>query len=184
MIVCLEGAVAFQRKTAVGMDEVRLSSREGLFVGQGRWVRSLPQQPYVSMGVVFYPNSTRFYLMRGKPAREWRREGPAETCVVRLGLGDDARALLRLIMQPPPVVAPGKYFHHALECLLISASELLATPEEPTVGGKAGFTWYAACEYITHNLQRPLSRKDVRAPCRRSPNHLSRLFAEFSREPF
>ena len=184
LIVCLEGSVAFQRKTAGSLDEVQLNPGEGLFVGPGRWVRSRPCQTYASVGVVFYASSTRFYRMQGKPSRDWRPGGPVETCVARTGIGEEARALVRLLMQPPPAIAPEQYFHHAFECLLISARELLATPAEASAMGKARFTWYAACEYITHNLQRPLSRKDVARHVGVHPNHLSRLFAEFNQEPF
>lgn len=181
LIVCLEGAVDFQHKEGVA----RLVPGDGLFVGPGRWVRARIRQPYVSMGVVFYANATRFYLMRGKPAREWRAGGPAETCVVPAGIGEEARALGRLLAEPPPGLAPEKFLHHAFECLLIAARELLRTPAPVAAGGgKARFTWQAACDYVTENLQRPVSRKDVARHLVVHPNHLSRLFAEFSREPF
>src|SRR5258708_924234 len=78
IIVCLEGTATFLLKRGEGSAEVRLAPGEGLFVAPGRWVQARPRRPYTSMGVVFYAGSTRFYLMRGNPARERRLAGPAE----------------------------------------------------------------------------------------------------------
>lgn len=180
LIVCLESTAWFQLQGKDDVAEVVLKPGDALFVGPGRWVKANPRQPYVSMGIVFYGGSTRFYLMRGRPTRPG---SPVETCVVPVGIGEEGRALARMLAAVPPVTSGEKYFRNAAESLLIVARALLETPAGDAPG-KARFTWQAACDFITDNLQRPLSRKDVARFLRVHPNHLSRLFAEFSHEPF
>jgi AraC-like DNA-binding protein len=172
LIVALEGAVV-------------LRPGDALFVAPGRWVRARPRRAYASMGVVFYATATRFYLMRGKPEREAPSPRPVETWIAPLGLGEDARALARLLAGEAPAGGE-RFFHRAAECLLLAARGLLDAPAEgaPGAAGKARFTWQAACDFVAENLSRPLGRKEVARHLGIHPNHLSRLFAEFSGEAF
>lgn len=184
LILCLEGSVEFALKQAEECGTVRLARAEGLFAAPGRWIRARARAPYVSMGLVLYPDATRFYLMRGRPLRDGHPGTPVETHVVPAGIGDEGRALARLLAGPPPAAEAERFFHHAFECLLLLARELLARPAEPAIGGKARFTWQAACDYMLEHLHRPLSRKDVARHLGVHPNHLSRLFAEFGAGTF
>jgi AraC-like DNA-binding protein len=184
LIVCLDGGVGFERQHGESRDVVQLAAGDGLFVAPGRWVRARVRRAYTSLGVVFYEHSTRFYLMRGAASQQWRPAGPAETWVVPEGIDADARALCRMLARPAPAVAGERFVHHAFECLLLAARELLEAPRGADAGGKANFTWHSACEYIAHNLQRPLGRKDVAQHLGVHPNHLSRLFAAFGEESF
>jgi AraC-like DNA-binding protein len=183
LIVCLEGMASFQRQESQSEKEVQLEPGDGLFVAPRRWVRARPRQPYVSMGIVFYAQATRFYLMRGQPGRNWRGR-PEETVVVPMGLSEDARAWCRQMAEPLPALAPERFLHHAFECVLILARELLSAPRQPAEGGKARASWLAACDFIEQQLHRPLSRKDVARHLAVHPNHLSRLFAEFCDDTF
>lgn len=184
MIVCLEGRAGFEVKHGEGCATVTLAPRDGLFIAPGRWVRARVREPYVSMGVVFYAATTRFYLMRGRPGRDGHPGTPVETYLVPAGIGEEGRALARLLAGPVPVLEGERFSHHAFECLLLLARELLARPAEEEAGGKARFTWQAACDFMLEHLHRPLSRKDVARHLGIHPNHLSRLFAEFGGEPF
>lgn len=184
LIVCLEGRVDFGLMRSGGPDELTLRPREGLFVGPGRWVRARARASYVSMGVVFYAESTRFYLMRSAATRDGHPGTPVKTHIVPAGLGEDGLVLLRMLSGPEPAVAAERYFHNAFECLLIAARELLARPVAAPAGSKARFTWQAACDFMLEQLHRPLSRKDVARHLGVHPNHLSRLFAEFGSESF
>ena len=92
--------------------------------------------------------------------------------------------MTRLLAGAPPSAGADRFFLSAGECLLIAARELLALPPPAEAASKARFTWQAAADFMAENLQRPLSRKDVARYLRVHPNHLSRLFAEFSDEPF
>jgi AraC-type DNA-binding domain-containing proteins len=177
-IVCLDGQAAFRGERG----EIRLKAGEGLFVSGRCWVRAQPRQPYASMGVVFYANATRFYLMRGEAGRA-NAGRPVETCVVPAGLPEDERALVRLLARAEGAAADARFDRNAFECLLLAARALLAAPPaEPP--GKAHFMWQAACHYLADNLHRPIGRKEVARELRVHPNHLSRLFAEFGRESF
>jgi len=184
LILCLEGGVDFELKQADGRGAARLVRTDGLFAAPGRWIRARAREPYVSMGMVLYPDATRFYLMRGRPSRDGHPGTPVETHVVPAGVGEEGRALVRLLAGPPPAAEAERFFHHAFECLLVLARELLARPAEPAAGGKARFTWQSACDYMLEHLHRPLSRKDVARHLGVHPNHLSRLFTEFGRESF
>lgn len=182
MIVCLEGKATFELQRRDSVAVTTLSSGEGLFVAPERWVRAQPQQPYVSMGAVFYPQSTRFYLVRGKPTRHWRPGNLAENFVVPVGLSEAGRALCCVLADAPPARDAERYFLNAFECLAIVTRELLALPLEGV--GKARLAWRAACDFMMDHLHQPLSRKDVAWHVGVHPNHLSRLFTLFGNETF
>ncbi len=184
MIVCLEGKVRFACKDGDLVGEVALNPHEGLFIGPGRWVLSRARERYVSLGVVFNAGTTRFYLMQADPARDVHPVAPVATHSVATGLGEDGRALARILAGTPPGVAADRFFRHTFECLLNLVRELLTYPESGSSGGKARFTWEAACDFVLDNLHQPLSRKDVSHHLGVHPNHLSRLFAEFGNETF
>lgn len=184
LVICLEGRACFELKCGESVTSVKLAPRDTLFIASGRWVRARVRESYVSMGVVFYAASTRFYLMRGRPGRNAHPGTPVETHVVPAGLGEEGRALARMLGGPAPSVAGERFFHHSCECLLLLTCDLLAQPSVPTGGSKARFTWQSACDFMLEHLHRPLSRKDVARHLGIHPNHLSRLFAEFGNEPF
>lgn len=184
LIVCLEGRIGFGMMGVEGTGEVTLNPRDGLFVAPGRWVRARARTSYVSMGMVFYAESTRFYLMRSRSACDGQPGTPVETYIVPAGLGEDGLMLIRMLSGPGPAVAAERYFHHASECLLIVARELLARPFAAPAGSKARFTWQAACDFMLEHIHRPLSRKDVARHLGVHPNHVSRLFADFGSESF
>lgn len=178
LIVALEGTVEFERRSGEGKATVPLGAREALFVAPGRWVRARARAAYTSMGMVFYRDATRFYLMQGKPSRDGHPGTPVETHVVAAGVGEDGLALARLLAGRETSDGE-KFFRRVADCLLVVARELLAQPPAAPAGGKARFTWQAACDYLLEHLHRPLSRKDVARHLGVHPNHLSRLFAEF-----
>jgi len=182
MIVCLEGKATFQLQQWGSMAVVKLSPGEGLFIASQCWVRAQPQQPYLSMGVVYYPQVTRFYLKRGDPAEKLQPGNLAENFSIPVGLSEAGRALCCVLADVSPARDAERYFCHAFECLAITTRELLASPLE--AGGKARIAWRTACDFIVDNLHRPLSRKEVAWHIGVHPNHLSRLFALFGNETF
>ncbi len=185
LMVCLEGRAKYELMGESGPTSVNLDARDGLFVAPGRWVRARPREPYVLMGVVFYAASTRFYLMRGVASRDGRALAPVENHVVQSGISEDGRVLARLLAGEAPPGLAERFYHHAFECLFFLARGLLVNVgDSDPAGGKARFTWHAACNFIEENLHRTLSRKDVARHLCIHPNHLSRLFAEFGRETF
>jgi AraC-like DNA-binding protein len=185
VMICLEDRAKYELNGESGTTNVSLAARDGLFVAPGRWVRARPREPYVLMGVVFYAAATRFYLMRGAADRDGRALAPVENHVVPSGISEDGRVLGRLLAGEAPPGMADRFYHHAFECLLFLARGLLVkVGEADPVGGKARFTWHAACNFIEENLHRTLCRKDVARHLCIHPNHLSRLFAEFGRETF
>lgn len=184
LIVGVEGIAVFELNVGAKTGEVALRARDALFVGPGRWVRARPRRTYGSMGVVFYAGSTRVYLMRGGPTRDDRPGKPSETWIIQQGAGDEIRGLLAALGGRLPAAGGDRYARNAVESLLIAIRELLARPPEVIEGGKARFTWQAACDFVMENLHRPLSRKDVARFVRVHPNHLSRLFTEFGSGSF
>jgi AraC-like DNA-binding protein len=182
MIFCLEGRATFQMQQWGSIVAVGLSPGEGLFVAPQCWVRAQPQQPYLSMGVVFYPQVTRFYLKRGEPAENWHPGNLAENFSVPVGLSEAGRALCCVMADVSPARDAERHFCHALDCLTIVTRELLALPLE--AGGKARIAWRTACDFIVDNLHRPLSRQEVAWHVSVHPNHLSRLFTLFGNETF
>ena len=117
LIVALEGEVEFERRRGGRRVVEPLTTREALFVAPGRWVRARAWEPYTSMGIVFYRDLTRFYLMKGKPARDGHPGTPVETHVVPVGLSEEGRALVRLLTGPAPL-GEERFFRNVAECLL------------------------------------------------------------------
>lgn len=183
LIVALAGRVEFERRCGDRGVVESLGPRESLFILPGRWVRARAWEPYTSMGVVFYRDATRFYLMQGKPARDGHPGTPVETHVVPGGLSEDGRALVRLLASTAPEEAD-RFFRNLGECLLTLLRGCLADPLERPNPGKARSSWQAACDFVMENLHRPLSRKEVGRHLGMHPNHVSRLFAQFGRAGF
>lgn len=178
LIVALAGAVEFERRRGEGKATESLAPGQALFVPPGRGVRARARAAYTSMGIVFYRDATRFYLMQCKPSRDGHPGTPVETHVVPTGIGEEGFALTRLLAGREPTGGE-VFFRHAAECLLVVARGLLAQPPTSVARGKAWSTWQAACDYLLEHLHRPVSRKDVARHLGVHPNHLSRLFAEF-----
>jgi AraC-like DNA-binding protein len=122
--------------------------------------------------------------MRARPARDGHPGTPVATHILPAGLGEEGRALARMLARAGPAAAGEQYFHSAFACLFILARELLAGTPAADARSKARFTWQAACDFMLEHLHRPLSRKDVARHLGVHPNHLSRLFADCARETF
>ena len=184
IILCLEGGAQFLMQRGQRSELVPLAPQEGIFIGPRRWVCAIPKKPYICMGVIYYPDYTRLYLTRagGKKATDLHLN-IVDTCIIPASLTEERKSLLRLLAGSAPKLAPDRFYQNAFECLAIVTRDLLLC-DPGSERGKAHFTWQAACHYIAEHSQQPLGRKELAAQLRIHPNHVSRLFREFSGQSF
>jgi AraC-like DNA-binding protein len=184
IIICLKGTAHFLMQSGMRAEEVRIGVREGIFIAPNRWILAAPHKQYTCLGVIFYPDFTRFYLSRGEGKHPTALVPKViETCIVPASLSEERRSLLRLLSSPGPELGSDRFFDSILACLVLCSRDLLVRNSDPQ-RGKAHFTWQAACHYIAENLDLAVSRKELAAHLRIHPNHVSRLFTEFCGQSF
>jgi len=136
---------------------------------------------YLAIGFVFTPEMTRFLLAKkGSTGHRFLQAHHASRV-----LDEDGRHFLQALQnrrhEPPDDLAARRL----VELLLIMTAEMAALPEPPaSAAGKARFTWLAACRFLQENLHHPIGRQDVARFLHLHPNHVSRLFREFSGQSF
>lgn len=163
-----------------GVRRIALTPGGALYVPCMHWVKAVPAVPYLSLGLIFYPDRTRFYIV------ESEREG--EVWHTRMRAADERAALsdplvgdLFTVLSKPasdPVTVLRK--KAAANLLLAECAELAQPDEVKKLWGKAWQHWQAAKYYVDGHLQEPLDRRRVAAVLRIHPNHLSRLFKNFN----
>jgi AraC-like DNA-binding protein len=179
LLLGLAGEAHYELEAPAGVRRVRLRAGDALFVPAGRWVKSRPWGEHRLIGAVFGPHTTRFYLMvgRGRAARATLERARQEA--LDIALGEEGRAICRLLSGELPEVAGEKLGRDLCEALAILAQSLAADPMAVRPQSKARFTWHAACDYLERHVHRPITRQEVADYLRVHPNHVSRLFARF-----
>lgn len=136
---------------------------------------------YLALGVVFTPEMTRLLLAkqsRGKHRFLHSRHDPTV-------LDADGHHFFKALQNRHHAAPDDPAARRLVELLLLSTAEMVALPE-PAMHAprKARFTWLAACQFLEENLHHPLGRQEVADFLHIHPNHVSRLFREFSASSF
>lgn len=183
--ICLRGAARYRIARGGAVHEVALSRGDAIFASPGCMMDPLPESDYMALGVVFHAHLTRFLVARKHPA-ETAQLGHAFLVALHAPsrLDADGRSLCALIGNCPGRTPADPYLHDLFGALLARSLELLADDDDPEKRGKAFFTWQAACQFLQDHLSEPVGRKDVARFLRLHPNHVSRLFRQFSHKPF
>ncbi len=90
-----------------------------------------------------------------------------------------ASLLLDYLKTPIVNAYPTMHLARLAECLLFHIQQLLLTTTA-TKSSKAKMTWLAICAYVDEHCQDPINRESVSETFRLNPNHVSRLFQQFS----
>ncbi len=178
LLVCLNGTAHFRMDGSP--KPFPLIQSHGLFVPSGHWVQSAPQQRYESLGIIFYPERIRIY--RAVPVREnngWSVQIPEG--VEYKGVSPMARECLRILEETSPSADNRLRPLSAANLLLC---ECLRLSRNHQSAGASWYRWQTACHYMDEHLHEPINRNRVAITLGLHPNHLSRLFAQFSDKSF
>ncbi|MDP0496488.1 MAG: AraC family transcriptional regulator [Verrucomicrobiota bacterium JB024] len=177
--VCLRGKAVYRVRGEGGVRELALGRGDGVCTLPGCALAPFAGAEYISLGLVFHPEMTRFLLGHNSRSHGHRfllvHHAPAP-------LGTDGwhamTALENCRSEPPEALLPAAL---GKVVLLLAARTLEAGGQ---VTGKATLTWQAACHFLEENLHRPLGRQEVADFLQVHPNHLARLFRRFCGESF
>ncbi|MDR1280577.1 MAG: AraC family transcriptional regulator [Opitutaceae bacterium] len=182
----------------------RSGGRSVVEVRRGEVIYALPrclmevhaESRYLSFGLVFNPGLTRFLvaLKRRRPAPEGEAGAGGQGLSHRFlfthhtpaALDADGRAFLAAMARcgQQEEGADARYVRRLLEIILLKGRTLLEERATIPEGGKAWFTWQAACQFVGEHLHEPLGREAVAEFLRLHPNHVSRLFTQFGGHSF
>ena len=183
--VCLSNSARYQIQRNGVLAEVHLRRGEVIYVPAGCVMEPHPQAQYVSLGIVFHPQLTRFLLAKKLPITDGKSHHQfllAHHSPV--ALDQDGLNLCRALENSSKETPAAPYLRCLMEALLWKAKQLLWGTESPLLRGKGYFTWQAACQYVNEHLQDRLERKDIARFLNLHPNHISRLFATFGNGSF
>jgi len=179
LLTSIRGTAAFQVAGSAGIRRITLKPGEGLYVSATHWVKADPKRSYQTLGIIFHPDLTRFYIMDSvREEKDWNTRMLAAD--ERVGLtGTLAKSLFILLDTPEEDSDSELRGRAAANLLLTECVRLVQTENVEKIRGKAWQHWQAARHYIDEHLQEPLDRKLVADALRLHPNHLSRLFKSF-----
>lgn len=182
--ICLKGTGRYLIRRGSQMTECAVRIGEVIYVAPRCVMDPVPGASYLSLGLVFAGEMTRFLVGRKVPAsRAATGHRFLDVLHTSQTLGEEGRHLHALLGQGNRMPTD-RYLRRIMEALLLRARELLDEPESEPPVDKALFRWQAACRFIEDHLQEPISRDDVARMLRIHPNHISRLFARRGGESF
>ncbi|WP_206171013.1 helix-turn-helix transcriptional regulator [Phragmitibacter flavus] len=179
--LCLAGEAKYQVMRDGVLSVVTLRRGEAIVVAPNCVMEPHADGNYLALGVVFSGELTRFLLARKK-----RGEGKVAHRFLlahhsRATMDEELRFFFEALERGGSRNVDDRYLCRLLQLVLIKARELM--DQEPAAGTgvrRAHFTWRAACHYVQEHLAQGIGRADVAAFLRLHPNHVSRLFSEFS----
>lgn len=182
MSICLSAKSRYliQQDAVQGM--VTLNRGEVIFVAPNCVMDPHPKGSYLSLGIVFHPQLTRFLLAKKLPSSTGSFN--LLTHHSSITLDQDGWNLCRALGNCRGLSPDDPYMIHLMQALFRKTSHLLVETNFNSPHGKAYFTWRAACQYVKEHMQQPISRKDVAHFLNLHPNHISRIFSQFGSESF
>ncbi len=182
--LCLSGRAKYTVVREGRWSAVTLQRGEVIVTAPGCVMEPHEEARYLALGIVFTPEMTRFLLARkvpglGRPHHRFLLAHHSAALIdeeTRLFFQAVAKGHLR----PPE----DRYLRGLVELILIKAREMAEAKGRMSAGRKAALTWQAARQFVREHLHHAIGREEVAAFLRVHPNHLSRLFAEFSGSTF
>jgi len=182
--LCLSASAKYVIMRQGRRTEIEVKRGEVIYALPNCLMESHPQGHYLSFGLVFQTGLTRFLLARKQPQLGQtftHRFLLTHHCYTAMDAEGRAflGAMARCAKEPEDI----RYVQRLIELLLLKSQSLLQR-NQPSTEGKAKLTWLAACQFIQDHIQEPLGRKDVAEFLHIHPNHVSRLFSQFSEQSF
>lgn len=175
--ICLSAGSRYQIRESGKKQSVSLARGEIIFVAPHCMMDPHPRGSYLSLGIVYHSQLTRFLL--AKKTRSAQRSFFLLTHHSPATLDQDGWNLCRALGNCRNLLPQDPYAVSLMHALLRKTAQLLSATAPDIPHGKAHFTWQAACQYVQEHMQHPLSRRDVARFLNLHPNHISRLFTQF-----
>ncbi len=165
--------------------QVELRPWEMIYIAPGCVMDPHLSTSYESLGIVFQKDFVRFLLARvsaGAKGQFLHQILHVYHAPQRL---DHSATLICDALNYSRAYPPENIYARSLGfALLAGAREALLADHAQTPKSKAYFTWRAAQHYLEENLHHPISRKEIAAFLHLHPNHISRLFRQFTGRSF
>ncbi|MCX6852503.1 MAG: AraC family transcriptional regulator [Verrucomicrobia bacterium] len=179
--ICLAGIGRYVVLRQQRLEVITLQRGDAIVAAPQALMEPHPAARYLAIGFVFAPEMTQCLL--AKKGRGGHRF--LQTHHDSRVLDEDGRHFFQALQNrrgsPPDDLAARRL----VELLLIKTAEMSEQPEPAvTKAGKARFTWLAACQFVQENLHHPIGRQEVADFLHLHPNHVSRLFRDFSGQSF
>lgn len=177
--ICLSRKGSYRILRNGVLTTVVLRKGDVIVVSPGCLMASHPEARYLSFGLVFSSEMTRFLLAKRTPNSVGGKH--------RFLFGHHSSALMdeemhwcfKTIEKASQREADERYVAHLVGLILLRAQDLSLRAMAASEVRSGSFTWKAAKEYVDENLHRPLSREEIAEFLRIHPNHVSKLFRQF-----
>lgn len=179
--ICLAGTGRYIILRQQKLEVITLQRGDAIVAAPQALMEPHPSARYLAIGFVFTKEMTRCLLAKKSNGGHRFLQTHHDSRV----LDEDGRHFFQALQNrrgsPPDDLAARRL----VELLLLKTAEMSELPE-PVISnsGKARFTWQAACQFLQENLHCPIGRQDVSAFLHLHPNHVSRLFRDFSGQSF
>lgn len=179
--ICLAGTGRYVVLRQQHLEVITLQRGDAIVAAPYALMEPHPAARYLAIGFVFAPEMTRYLL--AKKGRGGHRF--LHTHHDSRVLDEDGRHFFQALQNRRNAPIDDLAARRLVELLLIKTAEMSEQPE-PAVSnaGKARFTWMAACQFLQENLHHPIGRQEVADFLHLHPNHISRLFRDFSGQSF
>ncbi len=187
LLLCTHARACYRLATPTGAEELVLNEGEAVLIAPDAGVANVSREPYESVGFIFYPDSVRVYGILHEPTGTARFPDPLRLLrhnyVHPVPLDEDGRRLLACALGATAFGPESAYRHHLVAALLLQVEALLARPTAG-VTRKAARTFRSLVRHVEVHLGEALTRERLATALRLHPNHVSRLFREFSGQTF
>lgn len=179
--ICLAGTGRYIILRQQKLEVITLQRGEAIVAAPQALMEPHPSARYLAIGFVFTTEMTRCLLAKKSDGGHRFLHAHHDSRM----LDEDGKHFFQALQNrrgsPPDDLAARRL----VELLLIKTAEM-SEQTEPSVtkAGKARFTWQAACQFLQENLHHPIGRQEVADFLHLHPNHVSRLFREFSGQSF
>ncbi|HEY1081134.1 MAG TPA: AraC family transcriptional regulator, partial [Prosthecobacter sp.] len=158
---------------------VVLQRGDALVVSPGCLMASHPEARYLSFGLVFSAEMTRFLLAKRTPNSVGGRHRFLFAHHSSALMDEEIHWCFKTIEKACQREADPRYAAQLVGLVLLRAKDLSLSQKAMAEVRSGSFTWKAAKEYVDENLHRPLSREEIAEFLRIHPNHVSKLFRQF-----
>lgn len=190
LVVCLSGRARYRIIRRREPVDLQVNPGEAVYVAKNRWINNVSLSRYVSIGIVYHHMFTRHLRIAHEPSKmsqavigpsDWRHAAP-----LTMSTG---RSLCDALDHADVADEKDPYVVRVFEALLLASRRLLTErctlgSDHALSGGKAFATWQAASRFVIEHCDQPISRDDVARSLDIHPNHVSRLFAQYSGESY
>ncbi len=183
--ICLSGSASYHVMRGGALSKITLKRGEAIAVAADCVMEPHPTGRYLALGIVFTPEMTRFLLAKKIPGKGHGAHRFLIAHHSAATLDDDIRHFFTALFRDSARATADPYLRRLLQLILMKARAISDTETNSSASTrKAYFTWRAACQYISENASQPIGRTHVADFLQLHPNHLSRLFTQFSGASF